>query len=68
MRGVGTDLGNHPKGNMALAVVTDINAEPMHFDTLCRAPGFDTGDTLDAAARWMWFDDDRTDALSAFQA
>ena len=47
---------------------------PCHaqFANLCQAtnnsdPGR-TGDSLDAEARWMWFDENDEDATSAFQS
>lgn len=65
---IGNALGNNPKGAMELSVITDPMQEPNEFAGLCQGDGFDTGDTLDEAARWMWFDDDRNAPPSAFQA
>jgi len=65
---IGSSLGNNPKSGMELAVATIVANEPAEFANLCRGASFMTGDTLDAAARWMWFDDDNTAAPDAFHS
>ena len=69
---IGDDLGNNPSGVMELTVLRNPSAEPQSFRGLCQAdddsePGR-RGDSLDAAARWMWFDDDNTAAPTAFES
>lgn len=69
---IGNELGNNPKGVMELTVLTDPSTEPPQFNPLCQAEDdadpTRTGDSLDAAARWMWFDDDNSAAPTAFQS
>lgn len=65
---IGTTIGNNPMNNMALTVLTNVANEPVQFANLCRGAAFMTGDTLDAEARWMWFDDDITMAPDAFNS
>jgi hypothetical protein len=69
---IGDDLENNPSGAMELTVLSDVSMEPPQFANLCQAdnnsdPGR-TGDSLDAEARWMWFDENNADATSAFQS
>lgn len=60
-------VGTTPNGdNQALVVLKAPLVEPPQFAPLCRAPASSTGDAIDAAARWVWFDDDVTDDQSAF--
>lgn len=68
---IGDALENNPNDeDMELTVLTDVSMEPNEFADLCQAEDNNaagrTGDSLDAEARWMWFDDDNTDATGAF--
>ncbi|MCA9535007.1 MAG: hypothetical protein KC593_15050 [Myxococcales bacterium] len=69
---LGNELGNNPSGVMELSVLTNVADEPPQFAPLCQADDNSdptrTGDSIDAEARWMWFDEDNTDGTSAFQS
>lgn len=67
---IGDGLENNPSGVMELTVLSDVSMEPPQFANLCQAEDNSdpdrTGDSIDAEARWMWFDENNTDATGAF--
>jgi len=67
---IGDELENNPSGVMELTVLTDVGMEPTEFVNLCQAEDNSapdrTGDSIDAEARWMWFDENNGDGTSAF--
>lgn len=64
-------VGTAPnEANQALVVLDPADEEDHNFHILCgRNPSeADMGDAIDPPARWIWFDDDVTDDLTAFKS